>query len=233
MPFICKRRTDIQDGILQISDLWPSKTLANGVSDPRPQGPRYISGPVTNTVVLASTGATQRYFPSAQSGLAAYLVANVQADGAGGAALTPTEANVAAAAILTRMRAGNSLTLANINTILVAAAGAGTELTSGGGSNSTGSVTDILRILAGATYTVPAGTICQVVVSTFNPQSGPAAWNAANFDFNTFTDVLAMDSSFYISLAQGHLNGFTSTSFRYRSTTGAALVVYSDSGDVL
>lgn len=233
MPFICKRRADIPNGILQITDFWPNKSQANAVTDPRPQGPRYVKAPVTNTVVLTSTGGTQRQFAAATVGLAAYIVANVQQDGAGGAAVTPAQANTAAAALVAAMVAGSTLNLAAIDAILVAACGAGTELTSAGGSISTGAVTDILRILAGATYTAPASAVVQTGGGVFSPQTGPAAWNASNFDFDTFTDVLAMDSSFYTSLAQGVLNGFTASTFTYRGTTGAALVVYNDIGDVL
>jgi hypothetical protein len=188
---------------------------------------------VTNSVTLTSTGGADRRFPAAYTGLAAYLLANVQKAGSGGGALTPANADTIAAAIIAAMVAGSAQTLSAINTLLAATGGAGTELTNAGGSLSTGTVADILRILAGATYTVPSGTIIQTTGPVFNPQGSPATWNAANFNFNTFTDVLAMDSSFYISLAQGQLNGFTSTTFRYKGTTGAALVVYSDSGAVL
>lgn len=233
MPFICLRRTDIQNSTLQVTDLWPNKSQANAVTDPRPQGPRYVNAPTSSTVILTSTGGDQRQLAAAYSGLAAYLIVNVQQDGAGGAALTPVQADAAAVALIAAMRAGSALTLADINVILVAAAGAGTELTAAGGSISTGAVTDVLRILAGATYTAPSGTEVQTGGTVFNPQGGPAAWNAANFNFNTFTDVLAMDSSFYISLAQGQINTFTSAAFTYLGTAAAALVVYSDTGAVL
>jgi len=227
MPFICKRRTDIPNGVLQITDFWPNASQRNQSIDPQAQGPRYVSAPVTNTVVLSSTGATQRYFATAQSGLAAYLIANV-ATGAG-AAMTPAEANVAAAALIAAMVAGTAQGLAAVNVILAAAA-AGSDLTAGG---STGTLVDVLRILSGATYTVPAATIVQVVVSTFNPQTGPAAWNAANFDYDTYKDILVSDSSFYISIADGQIGGFSSATFSYKGTAGAALVVYDNAGAVL
>jgi hypothetical protein len=226
MPFICKRRSDIQNGILQVTDLWPNASQRNQSIDPQPQGPRYVSAPVTNTVVLSSTGATQRYLATAQSGLSAYLVANVDV---AGPALTPAQADVASAALIAAMQAGAVLNLAAINVILNAAA-AGATLT---GGTSTGAVMDVLRILSGATYTVPAGTVVQVVVSTFNPQATPAVWNANNFDFNAYHDILVSDSSFYISLAQGQINGFSSASFMYLGTAGAALVVYDNTGAVL
>ena len=101
------------------------------------------------------------------------------------------------------------------------------------GGNSTGTVMDVLRVLAGATYTVPASTIVQVVVSTFNPQATPLVWNAANFDYTTFKEILVADSSFYLSLYQGQINGFTGTGFHYLGVTSPALVAYDNTGAVL
>lgn len=231
MPFICLRRTDIPNSTLQVTDFWPNKSQANAAIDPYPQGPRYVSQPATPSLVtLSSTGGTQRFFGTAQSGLSAYLLANVQV-GAAGPALTPAQGLTAANALVAAMRAGSTLNLAAINAILNAAA-AGATLT---GNNSTGTITDVLRILSGATYTVPAGTVIQTVApaTDFVPQPSAPAWNAANFDFNTYVDVNVADSSFYISLSQGKLNGFTSSAFSYKGTLGAALVVYDNAGVVI
>jgi hypothetical protein len=223
MPFICLARTDIPDSTLQVTDLWPNKSQTNPVIDPPAVGPLYINAVTTATVTLSGAFA----FTKAVAGLAAYLVANVQADGAGGAALTPAEANAAAAAIITRMRSGLPLALANINTVLVAAAGAGTELTNAALSLSTGAVEDVLRILAGIAYTVPAGTTVQAA-GVFTPQAGAAAWNAANFADHK--DILPVDSSFYQSLAYGKIAGFKAATFSYKGVTGSALTVYDDAG---
>jgi antitoxin (DNA-binding transcriptional repressor) of toxin-antitoxin stability system len=234
MPFICLRRADIPNSTLQVTDLWPNKSQYNPSYGPAPQGPRYVNGPQSNTPVLTSTGGDQRQFAAACAGLSAYLLANVAADpGGANIALTPTQADTCAAAIIARVRAGNTVTLANINTILVANVAAATELTSAGGSTSTGALTDVLRILAGATYTVPVGTVVQTALTAFNAQGTPAVWNSNNFNFNTYKDVLAMDSSFYKSLAEGQINGFTLSSFSYRGSAGAGLVVYDDTGNVL
>lgn len=230
MPFICLARTDIPDSTLQITDLWPNKSQANAVTDPSPVGPKYINAPVTNNVVLTTAGDVKT-FTAAKEGLAAYILVNVQQDGVGGLAVTPTQANVVAAAILVRMRAGLSLDLAAINVILVAACGAGTELTSAGGSLSTGAVSDVLRILSGASYTVPAGTQIQAAGPVFNPQAGAAAWNLANFDASQHV-VLPTDSSFYQSLSFGKIAGFKAASFSYRGVIGSALTVYDDAGGV-
>jgi len=223
MPFICLARTDIPDSTLQVTDLWPNKSQTNPVIDPPAVGPLYINAVTTATVTLSGAFA----FTKAIAGLAAYLVANVQALGAGGAALTPTQANAAAAAIITRMRSGLPLALANINTVLVAAAGALTELTDAGGSASTGVVSDVLRILAGIAYTVPAGTDVETA-GVFAPQAGAAAWNAANFADHK--DILPTDSSFYQSLAYGKIAGFKAATFSYVGVTGAAITVYDDAG---
>ena len=233
MPFICLRRADIPNGVLQVTDLWPNQSLVSPTVSPAPQGPRYVNAPETATPVLTSTGGAQRQFASATVGLAAYLLANVEAGGAGGAAcLTGAEAAEAADAIIAAMRTGSSLILPEINTILDGVV-AGTELTNAGGSTSTGVVADVLRILAGARYTVPAGTEVQVVGPAFAPQADPTAFNDANFDYTKFKDIVPMDGSFYISLQQGAINGFTAATFSYKGTTGAALVAYSDTGAVL
>ena len=187
MPFICLRRTDIPNGVLQVTDLWPSKSQYNPAVDPAPQGPRYVNAGTTATVTLSSTGGAQRNFGRAQSGLAAYLIANVQQAGAGGPALTPANADTAAAAIIAAMRAGSALALADINALLDAVVG-GTVLT-GGGSLSTGTVKDVLRVLAGCVYTVPVGTVrLALTVSTLYPSRsntssatlprGPPSWRA-------------------------------------------------------
>jgi hypothetical protein len=344
------RRTDIPEGVLQVTDFWPNGSQRNQSIDPMPQGPRYPHMPSSSTVVLSSTGATQRYLATAQSGLAAYLIANVEA--ANLAALTPAQADTIAASLIATMRAAGAVTATAINTALTlaagvastavltfggapvnnetvtingkvytfravingasvdgdvlntlvastaldnliaainlgagvgvtyatamtlhptvsAAAGAGdtmvatakvrglagdaltnaTNVTLGawapvgtftGGldasltaGNSTGTVMDVLRVLAGATYTVPAATIVQVVVSTFNPQAGPVAWNAANFDYTTFKEILVADSSFYISLYQGQISGFAGVGFHYLGVTSPALVAYDNTGAVL
>lgn len=226
MPFICLARTDIPNSTLQVTDLWPNKSQYNPTLDPPAVGPLYIDAVTTATVTLSGAFA----FTKAVAGVAAYLVANVQAAGAGGAALTPTQANAAATAIIAAMRAGSSLSLAAINAILVIAAGAGTELTTAGGSLSTGAVSDVLRILAGITYTVPAGTTVQAA-GVFTPQASAATWNAANFAVG-HKDILPTDSSFYQSLAYGKIAGFKSASFSYLGVTGAAITVYDDAGGV-
>lgn len=227
MPFICLARTDIPNSTLQITDLWPNKSQTNPVIDPPAVGPLYINAPTTAFVGITTAGAVQT-FTVAASGLAAYLLANVQSAGAGGPALTPANALTMSNNIITAMRAGSTLSLAAINVILGAVVG-GTVLT-GGGSLSTGAVTDVLRILAGITYTVPAGTQIQAVGPIFVAQGSPAVFNAANFADHK--DILPTDSSFYDSLSYGKIAGFKSATFSYLGTAGAAITVYDNAGGV-
>lgn len=233
MPFICLRRTDIPSGTLQVTDLWPNKSKSQKASFPVAQGPRYIAQPTyLSTVVLASTGGTQRSFKFAVAGLAAYIMANVQEGGAGGHFTSNAHANTEATALVTAMRAGSALTLTAINAILATTGGAGTELTTLGGSISTGTVMDVLRIISGASYTVPAGTIINTAGNVFNPQSSPATWNANNFNFNTYSDILATDNSFYISLAEGQLSKMTA-GITFHGITSAGVTVYDNTGNIL
>lgn len=70
--------------------------------------------------------------------------------------------------LMARVDAGSAMALADINTILQANVGA--ELTAAGGSQSTGAVVDILEILAGREYSLPAGSqILNAVSLAANP----------------------------------------------------------------
>jgi hypothetical protein len=160
--YVVAARAEVQNGSVQVTDLWPNQSQANLV-----------------------------------------LLRNVQADGAGGGALTFAEAKAAASSILARVYARGTLTLAVINGFLVAAAGAGTELTDAGGSDSTGSVEDILKILAGETYIVSAGTQIEDGAGAFVPVLGDSG-------MQSFSRVLVPnDSSWQISLSEGSLASLT------------------------
>lgn len=96
---------------------------------------------------------------------------------------TWTEARQVAAceALLVRVDGGLPLALANINTVLAAAA-TGTELTSAGGSRSTGTVAELLSILAGREYYLPQRSpvtgLPQQIMSTDNPT---CLWDDSGF----------------------------------------------------
>lgn len=212
-PVICIRDTSINNGSLMVKDMWPNRSQANPSIDPAPQGPRYLRvvqnvlPTVANNVVSAEV-----------SGLAAYLLVTVDA-GAGNVNPTPAQAKSMADALIVEMRAGNDLELADINLVLAGVVG-GTGIV--GTGNSTATVNNILQILGGAPFTVPAGV---EALNTFQVEQGQA---------NLFTShhrpIVFEDSSFWISLAQGDLSGLKSS----RTVNGVVLdpyvVVYDGTG---
>jgi len=188
--FMIPLRSDLDGAGLSFGDLHPNAGQKSGVLDGVHQnvyaqamhdqegatvvnGIAYVSGSLNTTLLGAhndidddTTGlgddcsATQ----ATCFGLAAYLFDRVeQAAAVNDPPLTIAQANTAAGAIEAAALAGGALTLAAINTILVAAAGAGTELTAAGGTNSFGSVRDVLRILSGEIYRLPLLTILSTV----------------------------------------------------------------------
>ena len=83
-------------------------------------------------------------------------ISSIGVEDAAGDAITAAVANDAAAAVIARAEGGLPLTVADIDAELVAAgATALTGLTSGA---STGTLSDVLSILSGAKYQLPAGS---------------------------------------------------------------------------
>jgi hypothetical protein len=195
-PVICIRDASISNGQLIVKDMWPNRSLANPVVDPAPQGPRYLR--VTENV-LPTVAAN--VVSKTVSGLAAYLLVTIDA-GAANANPTPAQAFDMAEALIAEMRAGGGLTLAEINVVLAGVVG-GTGIV--GTGNSTATVNNILQILSGAPFTVPAGLD---VNANFQTEGAQASL------FTAFHNpIVEEDSSFWISLAQGDLSGMKSADF--------------------
>ncbi len=214
MPYIIKSNTTVPDGVVQIKDLWPSKTHANAVIDPKPYGFRYINGP--QNTALTSFYATANAFNQECSGLSAYIICNI---GDGGAAMSLANANAWATAIIARAVAGQTLALADIN---------GAPQPAGVDDAVAGDVANILSILAGASYVVPAGHVFQAA----------GAFVPAATDFFVNNEARMFDSSFYISNAIGDISVMKSDAFVYldttatppANTTGALVTIYADDG---
>lgn len=225
MPYICMIRTDIDDGVLQVLDLYPNTSLRNAIYDAVGQT-KYVDRCVSDTVATTTSGGND-VTVAAYTGLAAYLLDHVEAGGlaAGTGALTDANANTIATNIIAAMDAGSASTLAALNALLSATV-ANTELTNAGGSASTGSLADVLKILAGGEYILPAGSITETPTGTFNPtQSGAFTTGQYRATYDSF----ALNAS----LGEGALSQFTSASYEYGGVTGAALIVYDDTGAVM
>jgi hypothetical protein len=219
-PVICIRDTAISNGQLIVKDMWPNRSLANPVVDPAPQGPRYLrvvetpTLPVLNGTVVART----------VSGLAAYCLVTFD-QGAAGANITPAESVLIAEALISEMRTGGDLEVADINGIIALLPGlAGTGI---GLGDSTATVNNILQILGGATFTVPAGYDLEDNLN--NPQWLSVADQASSFSA-WFNPIVEEDSSFWISLAQGDLLGLKSSRTVNNVVLDPYVVVYDGAG---
>lgn len=220
--YVCRIRTDLGEGAVQITDLAPNTSRRSFPYEKYGQS-GYLPPRVANDTIaaLVSNQTVATY-----TGLAAYLL-DVVADGVTGRSITVTQANTAAAAIIADMDAGNAITATTITEDLVAAgAGAGSTVVGAGGAGaSAGSLVEVLKILSGATYTLPAGT-------TRNSGAARPAGTAGSFDDSTYRQ-LYVTGALQISCGQGDLANLASSSFTYKGVTGAAVVVYDYTGTVL
>jgi len=156
-----------QDFNTAVSDNDAAAELTAAINDAASQALLTAAAPVGVVVAAVNTGA-----PSPLVDLTASVVGPdgdaVTLAKTGGIVLsgaTLTRANsswtmstldTASAALLARVDAGSTMQLADVNTILGAV---DAELTSAGGSNSTGTLADLLSVLAGRGYRLPAGSL--------------------------------------------------------------------------
>ena len=219
---ICIRDASIKNGSLMVKDLFPNRSLANPSIDPAPQGPRYLRVVETPTLpVLDGTVIAQTV-----SGLSAYLLVTLDLQ-AGGANITPAQAEEIALDLITEMRAGNSLTLAEINDVIQDANNPNLNATGLGLGDSTATVNNILQILGGATFTLGAGHDLEDANNA--PQFMSEDNQASSFsDFHN--PIVFEDSSFWISLAQGDLSGLKSSRTVNNVVLDPYVVVYDGTG---
>lgn len=187
--YIIPRRNDLDGVNMQVTDLQPNSSQRNLIYDGEGQsgylkysfdvpgtttvlGDSFVSGSFNTAPIAAlvdddtTGGGNDVMTPNvAQFGLVAYMQERVQPGGVAGAGAngaSPAEALLLANAIRAIAQAGTALDAATINAALAVAV-ADTDLDgTNGASLSFGSVEDILRILAGEVYRVPAATIISV-----------------------------------------------------------------------
>lgn len=160
--YIVLARNDLDDSLLQVLDLKPNATPSKGsrIYDGAPQGGYQtfylLDGINANVATQAgAAGGASLDVAGDTYGLSAYLIDRVE-DTTGTESLTAAEANAIAALIEQDVADGVALTLARINVHINTPVGvAGSDL-DGTLGNSTGSVEEVLRILAGERYKVPA-----------------------------------------------------------------------------
>lgn len=220
--YLIMRRTDILDGVLQAVDLWPNTSSKNYVYPPGLGQTGYVH----NILAPAITGLTAAGPPVTAltdlTGVAAYLIGNIDTGAvAGGAPFTDAEADAAAAALVAIAQAGTVLDAAAVDAALAAVVAATTL--SGGGS--TGVLTDLLAVMAGNVWLVPAG-------SALSDGAGLFAGQVGLFVEGTYKQLYDT-GQFLVSNLNGNVSLLKSPAFTYDNTLGAAVTVYSSTGTLL
>lgn len=152
--YIVIARNDLPDNFLQVLDLWPNVSQRSPAITP-PGQTHYLSH-MPDQQAVATAGAGPVLVDGDTYGLTAYLVANV-ADNPGNGPLPAADANNIATRIYQRAAEGLPLTVDVLNSIIQTVTAGGGTLDGSGPDNSTGSVEDILRILAGEVYLATDG----------------------------------------------------------------------------
>ena len=214
--YICRVRSDIPAGTMQVTDLHPNTSQASAVYSPVTQSGYVPAIAENDTVAALAANATVAEY----KGLAAYLIANV-IDAVSGVTITVTVANDTASALIASLSSGSAVTLAAVNAALVAnGAGAATELNASG---STGELAAVLKILGGGKFTLPSGSVV-----------GGLGTGSALGEFNDDSyRQFYVTGSLQLSSGEGVLSKLASASFSYKGTAGRAVVVFDASGNVL
>lgn len=221
MPYIIMRRTDIPNGVLQVDDLKPNDSQRNYTLDPPGQSGYVRQIPASDTVVTSGAGPIVTVRDAC--GLAAYFIDNVE--DSSGTALTAAVANAAALAIVTLAQAGAAVSLAVVDAVFVTAgATAGTGLETG---TSTGLLSELLGILSGGKYQLPAGSEVEDGANVFDTV------RAGSFATTPGVKNIQATGAFNVSNGAGDLFGYKRADFEYNNVFGPALLVLADDGTVL
>lgn len=149
MPYICLARNDIPDGVVQILSLVPNSSQRHLGYDP-PGQTRYLNRVSDNLVYFTPVGR----MVADVDGLKAYLVDRVEPVGGSWTAANQT---AVANRLLWRLDTGRSMIMAEVNAVIQTVFAASDF--DGSASNSTGVLIELLDILAGRGYRLPAGFI--------------------------------------------------------------------------
>jgi len=221
MPYIIMRRADIPNGVLQVDDLKPNDSQRNYTLDPPGQSGYVRQIPTSDTVI--TTGAGPIVTVRDACGLGAYFIDNVE--DSSGTALTAAVANAAATAVISLAQSGGALTLAAVDAELVTAgATAGTGLTAGA---STATLAEVLEIMSGAKYQLPAGAQVEDGGNAFDPV------RAGAFATTPGVKHIQATGAFNVSNGAGDLFGYKKANFEYNGVFAPALLVLADDGTVL
>lgn len=188
--YICLARNDLDSNLLQVLDLFPNSSLETVYTAYRGQTGYLTWAPQSDTVVTHDSGAGVWHSSAIYYGLAAYILDNVEDNDNGNTVLTDARANLISGDLLTISAAGTALTLATIDARIQVRTGAGASgLTT---AHSTGTVEEVLRIVSGESYYLPAESVMSAAARGFiNPHYRNGSF-LANTAVGTITCVTAI-----------------------------------------
>lgn len=204
MPYVLPRRTDLQDGAIQIKDLFFNKSQYKATIEPYPQGPLYVRASDLNitghTAPMIVSNGDARSFLRDTHGLLAYVLVYVDNDGV---ALTKAQAIEVVYAIQQELVDGNALDdlQAIVESVDI-------------DYNFNGEVLDVLRILSGDQFDFSAGV-------TFQDDAGDYVMPMGVGSFSTPNDrkLINGDTTWETSLASGELYKYSTTVKTYAGVT--------------
>jgi hypothetical protein len=207
--YIVLARHDIEDNMLQVLDLQPNSSQP-GIHDSYLGQTGYVAFAAQHdTVAFTQTGGMDA-MTADYTGLAAYICDNVQ-DAALSRVMSVALANAAATDILNAVVAGTAVTKAALDPI-VALGAAGSVVT-------LAQAHDILRILAGEVYLVPAATAMAGAGDGGHAWAGTPVGSFVARTSTEFRDVRAFidTSSLHLSRYAGALSKFCASTFLWNN----------------
>ncbi len=227
--YICRVRTDLPDGLTQITDLHPNTSQRSLIYQPNPQSGYTPSALQASSTIAGNTAANVT--TANLSGLSAYI-ADVTNDEVSGFQLGEADVDTITAAILGAIASGDDLTDAALITIFGATVGANTlpfaSADGTAGTNSLGSREDFMKILSGGKYLLPTGSI----YNTAAPKA-VIEGTLSNATPGTNFRQLYVTGSLQLSCGVGVCSSLASSSFKYKGVSGRAIAVYDGNGNNL
>ena len=227
----------VANASLQVTDLWPNISQRNQIYDPRGLGPLYCNQAANEAVTVAANVTTAAF-----EGLTAYLIANLDDAAAGNVNFSAANAAAVAGLIFNDVYVGaarpgdtaiNGVAINAHAAATIAGSSLNTAIAGPDGNAAptlAEHVINILQILSGAQFTLPAGTANNTAIAgVFNSQ----VMNQAQF--NAPARISDNDSSLLNSILNGQLSFLGDDARQLFGAAAAARVVqvYSDAGALL
>ena len=212
-------RNDLPQGVLQVLDLKPNTSLRNSIYEGEGKT-GYVRNDLSvdlSAPTLSDDGSGNKTFDGDSTGLVAYLIERVHNNAAGADThLTVAQAQRCASLIIIDVLNGVDIDSARITVHLTAICGGAVDL-DGTADNSFGSVEDVVKILAGHTYTIADGSIFALVAANAfqtEAQRTATAGSSQTGSFSAFSGKqLFQGTALSNSIASGNLAQYSSSSF--------------------